>query len=748
MERLAVSVSEIERIMDGQMWNHVASMFTSRSPVYWVNQHMVQDYPPPPLPHHPPQPPPYQVMPCAVMDSGCGLWHAAPQGTTQHQLMMEPQEMLQTYPQVFPPMKQPQVFVSSCPPPYQFSKTSLNPNAQEWVPKEYRIPCQDTAKVKDTPIPAPVSRDQGFCEITEKEVEDIRTLASPSSTHTVKQCQGRVPQCPPIEVTQRWTGEPAEKGNSEKEGVDRSPQCQSAAVLSQPEEMSPRSSPAVIFESEVKSPAVSSCSESECSTVGQEKTSSGLVCVDGSTSRTQRLPSPETVKESVGRPQADSLTEHLTNQVPVMPNKASITSQDSCSAKNQDCASLGRSVCAEVLQGRATEDSSSLSYAGVVGRVSPPPPPPVDTTKFKYKGVEQPIPKIFQGDCSPTRQSEAPRVTNDRRTPELFKRPSKSQRKRSRRFLQELKELGQNRDICGSPSSVSDISVTSDDLSTPPMSPEKSLTLASSPLCRVPPLALSPQPESHVLSASPLPGTPTMSSPLAVPIPIPASTTGSPSSRTRTSSESSGASLDIEFVETDEVDRAVPDRATPTKRSPGAGGRNGFLACILGSGESDSETDEDSDWDECEVDSAPTLDDSWETFGFGLVVVECRMAPLGSQVQCQKPQEVPETQVGEHSSDPLLCEVNRKWKEEVQKDVQGKTNQRVTFGKETVHPMVVWGHAYRQARRGPWEQQARDRARFAQRVASLEAELSLVLDPGHRRRVYRRLYAPPSRCFL
>ena len=406
----------------------------------------------------------------------------------------------------------------------------------------------------------------------------------------------------------------------------------------------------------------------------------------------------------------------------------------------------------EVPQGRAAEDSSSLSYAGVVGCASPPPPPPVDTAKLKYKGVEQPIPKIFLGDSSPTRKSDAPWVKCNG-TPQFFKRPSKSQRNRSRRFLQELKELGQNRDICGSPSSVSDASVTSDDLSTPPMSPEKSSTLASSPRCRVPPLAMPHPLESHDRSTSPLPDTfppaAMSSSPLAIPVPIPASSTtmGSPGGRARTSSESSVASLDIEFLEADEVDRAVPDRATPTKRGPGAGGRNGFLACILGSGDSDTETEDDSDWDECETDSALTLDDSWETFGFGLVVVECRVAPLGSQTQCREPREAPETHTEKHS-DPVLREVNRRWEEEVQRDVRGKTNQRVTFGQEKVHPMVVWGHAYRQARKGPWEQQARDRARFAQRVASMEAELSLVLDPGHRRRVYRRLHSPPSRCFL
>lgn len=584
--------------------------------------------------------------------------------------------MLQKYPQFLPPAKEAPVYISNCPPPYQYSKTSLNPDAKEWVPKEYRKECQDNQdKVKESLIPHST---QDFDEITEKEVQDVRTLTQ-SGTSVL-------PTVPCIDSSAISPAEKTCLPVTSKEG-------------------SLKSSPGVIEEvaSPVESPSV------------REIKDPVEVCADASA--------------SMGGPQLDSTSQ---SSMPKTSNtQASIASQVSNTMK-EDC------VCAAVPQSKATVDSESLSYAGVVGRVSPPPPPPVDAAKLKYKGVEQPLPKIFQGDRSPSRQDD-PRLPSDARTPELFKRPSKSQRNRSRRFLQELKESYQNRDICGSPSSLSDISATSDDLSTPPMSPQKASTLASSPQSRVP--LISPQSGTHL--PSPVQD---MTSPIAIPIPVPSSSIGSPGNRTRTSSESSAASLDIEFVESDEVDRAVPDRVTPTKRSPGAGGRNGFLACILGSGESDTETDDDSDWDECESDTAPTLDDSWETFGFGLVVVECRMAPM-AQTQCQK-SEVAETHADEQCSDPALREVNRKWEAEIQRNVRGKSNQRVMFGKETVHPMVVWGHAYRQARKGPWEQQARDRARFAQRVASLEADLSLVLDPAHRRRVYRRLYAPPTRCFL
>uniref|UniRef100_A0A8D0H638 Protein phosphatase 1 regulatory subunit 15A n=1 Tax=Sphenodon punctatus TaxID=8508 RepID=A0A8D0H638_SPHPU len=62
----------------------------------------------------------------------------------------------------------------------------------------------------------------------------------------------------------------------------------------------------------------------------------------------------------------------------------------------------------------------------------------------------------------------------------------------------------------------------------------------------------------------------------------------------------------------------------------------------------------------------------------------------------------------------------------------------------TVRPLVVWGFASRAARRGPWEEMARDRSRFRQRIAKAEAILRPCLEPGHRAEIWERIYGDAS----
>ncbi|XP_018427716.1 PREDICTED: protein phosphatase 1 regulatory subunit 15B-like [Nanorana parkeri] len=54
----------------------------------------------------------------------------------------------------------------------------------------------------------------------------------------------------------------------------------------------------------------------------------------------------------------------------------------------------------------------------------------------------------------------------------------------------------------------------------------------------------------------------------------------------------------------------------------------------------------------------------------------------------------------------------------------------------TVHRMVTWSYHYRMARKGPWEEYARDRSRFQKRIAETEAAISFCLEPGHREKIW------------
>ncbi|XP_074873857.1 protein phosphatase 1 regulatory subunit 15A [Carettochelys insculpta] len=60
----------------------------------------------------------------------------------------------------------------------------------------------------------------------------------------------------------------------------------------------------------------------------------------------------------------------------------------------------------------------------------------------------------------------------------------------------------------------------------------------------------------------------------------------------------------------------------------------------------------------------------------------------------------------------------------------------------TVHPLVVWSFASRAARRGPWEELARDRDRFCRRIKQLGAILGPCLEPAHRARVWSMIHGP------
>ncbi|XP_078050301.1 protein phosphatase 1 regulatory subunit 15 [Augochlora pura] len=68
--------------------------------------------------------------------------------------------------------------------------------------------------------------------------------------------------------------------------------------------------------------------------------------------------------------------------------------------------------------------------------------------------------------------------------------------------------------------------------------------------------------------------------------------------------------------------------------------------------------------------------------------------------------------------------------------------QKVKFNlNPIVHVMVQWDYAYRAARKGPWEEMARDRARFKGRINCIGRVLNPILSTQHRLRIWQERFA-------
>ncbi|XP_024075026.2 protein phosphatase 1 regulatory subunit 15A [Terrapene carolina triunguis] len=95
---------------------------------------------------------------------------------------------------------------------------------------------------------------------------------------------------------------------------------------------------------------------------------------------------------------------------------------------------------------------------------------------------------------------------------------------------------------------------------------------------------------------------------------------------------------------------------------------------------------------------------------------------------------------------PHCCELGSRGardpvKAETSDSEGNRTAKKVRFSPVvTVHPLLVWPFASWAARRGPWEELARDRSRFRRRIEQLGAILGPCLEPGHRARAWRKIH--------
>lgn len=144
---------------------------------------------------------------------------------------------------------------------------------------------------------------------------------------------------------------------------------------------------------------------------------------------------------------------------------------------------------------------------------------------------------------------------------------------------------------------------------------------------------------------------------------------------------------------------------------------------------SDSE-DTDSDFGS-EDDGETFSDENFEDFQFA--------SPLNLNVICSvnKP---------DRPENSKLKALNMAWKINIQvKECKSKANRKVHFADENkleeVHPIIAWSYAYQAARKGPWEEYARDRERFRNRIMAAEKIISPVLQGGHRQNVYSKYFS-------
>lgn len=60
--------------------------------------------------------------------------------------------------------------------------------------------------------------------------------------------------------------------------------------------------------------------------------------------------------------------------------------------------------------------------------------------------------------------------------------------------------------------------------------------------------------------------------------------------------------------------------------------------------------------------------------------------------------------------------------------------------KPTITELYVWQYAYREARKGKWEQAARDRHRFQRKNFDLETVISPFLTLHHREQIFQQRF--------
>ncbi|WAR01772.1 PR15A-like protein [Mya arenaria] len=145
-----------------------------------------------------------------------------------------------------------------------------------------------------------------------------------------------------------------------------------------------------------------------------------------------------------------------------------------------------------------------------------------------------------------------------------------------------------------------------------------------------------------------------------------------------------------------------------------------------------------SDWSDTDSD----FDENFSSLEDDELGLRCNdIGSLGIiKISCDIPNG-PEKESPEASTFSALDAINKSWQQCVANvPTPVHIDKKVHFAEKkqlaTVHPIIAWSHAYAAARKGPWEEFARDRARFQRRVQESAKFLDPILAQSHRDKIF------------
>ena len=152
---------------------------------------------------------------------------------------------------------------------------------------------------------------------------------------------------------------------------------------------------------------------------------------------------------------------------------------------------------------------------------------------------------------------------------------------------------------------------------------------------------------------------------------------------------------------------------------------SGYFECVTGCSQLDDIPSSDGGWSDSDSDgNIEFCSEAWDSFE-----TQALSPMMICRVKATKSPKTPTNEDQDNDNHLITHECpNKVIKDQRQTDCT-TSKKRVSFKPDKelveVHTIIAWEYAYRAARRGPWEQYARDRCRFRRRIDSVFS----VLEP-------------------